>query len=76
MDYLITVVSPFLAGWLAAATIVGLTGGFNFIHRVELSNGQLAKTPTYWLTLVILYPIVLLRAAIWAMWETMKGGAR
>ena len=76
MDYLITVVSPFLAGWLAAAIVVGLTGGFNFIRRVELSNGQLRKTPTYWLTLVILYPIILLRAAIWATWETMKGGAR
>jgi hypothetical protein len=76
MDYLITVVSPFLAGWLAAAIIVGLTGGFNFIRRVELSNGQLRKTPIYWLTLIILYPIILLRAAIRAMWETMKGGAR
>ncbi len=76
MDYLITVVSPFLAGWLAAAIVVGLTGGFNFIRRVELSNGREPKTPIYWLTLVILYPIILLRAAIWAMWETMKGGAR
>jgi len=76
MDYLITVVSPFLAGWLAAAIVVGLTGGFNFIRRVELSNGREPNTPIYWLTLVILYPIILLRAAIWAMWETMKGGAR
>jgi hypothetical protein len=76
MHYLITVVSPFLAGWLAAAILVGLTGGFDFIRRVDLSNGPERKTPIYWLTLVILYPIILLRAAIWAMWETMKGGAR
>jgi hypothetical protein len=76
MDYLITVVSPFISGWLAAAIVVGLTGGFNFIRRVELSNGRERKTPIYWLTLIILYPIILLRAAIWAMWETMKGGAR
>jgi hypothetical protein len=76
MDYLITVVSPFIVGWLAAAILVGLTGGFNFIRRVELSNGQLRKTPTYWLTLIILYPIILLRAAIRAMWETTIGGAR
>jgi hypothetical protein len=76
MHYLITVVSPFLAGWLAAAILVGLTGGFDFIRRVDLSNGRERKTPIYWLTLIILYPIILLRAAIWAMWETMKGGAR
>ena len=76
MDYLITVLSPLIAGWLAAAILVGLTGGFSFIRRVELSNGQLRKTPIYWLTLIVLYPIILLRAGIWAMWETMKGGAR
>jgi hypothetical protein len=76
MDDLLVAVSPILAGWLAGALFVALMGGFTLIRRVESSNVQIAKTPIYWLTLIILYPIILLRAAAKAMWEVMIGGTR
>jgi hypothetical protein len=65
-----------LAAWLLASIFLGLAGGFKLIRRVESSNGQLPKTWLYWTTLIVLYPVILMRAAIWAMWEIMIGGAR
>jgi hypothetical protein len=65
----------FVAGaWLVAGVAVGMAGGFDLIRRTELNKEP--KTAKYWLTLLIIYPTILVRAAIWAMWETMIGGAR
>ena len=62
------------AAWLAAGVIRGVAGGFDLIRRVEINKE--VKTAKYWVTLLIVYPIILIRAAIWAMWKTMIGGAR
>jgi hypothetical protein len=62
------------AAWLVAGAVGGMAGGFELIRRIELNKE--AKTAKYWVTLLVVYPIILIRAAIWAMRETMIGGAR
>jgi hypothetical protein len=60
--------------WLVAAVAAGMAGGFDLIRHVELTKAD--KTPRYWLVLVVIYPMILVRAAILAFWQTMIGGAR
>ena len=60
--------------WLAAGMAVGTSGGFDLIRRIDLNKEP--KTAKYWVTLLVIYPTILVRAALWAMWETVIGGAR
>ena len=76
MDGALTALQFAIAAWLLAGGFLGLLGGFNFIRRVESSKGHEPKTWAYWATLIVLCPIILLRAAIWAMWAVAKDGAR
>ncbi len=58
MEGALVVLSYALAAWTLAGAFLGLLGGFNFIRRIEISNGYVAKTWVYWATLLVLYPII------------------
>jgi hypothetical protein len=66
MDDLLTALQFLLAGWVLAGIFLGLLGGFDLIRRTKAGEKQ--KTAAYWLTLSILYPVILLRAFLWALW--------
>lgn len=63
-----------VAGWCIAGCILGLLGGFETIRRV--AAGKQIRTWQTRLTLVLLTPVILLRAALWTAWEVTIGGAR
>jgi hypothetical protein len=60
--------------WLAAGVALGTAGGFDLIQRIDLNKEP--KTAKYRFTLLIIYPTILVRAALRAMLETLTGGAR
>jgi hypothetical protein len=69
------IITLFVGGaWLVAGVAVGMAGGFDLIRRIELSKEL--KTAKYWITLLVIYPTILVRAAFRAMLETITGGAR
>ena len=53
--------------WTAVGAIVAWAGGFDVIRDVEIN--QRKKTAHYRLTLLAVYPIILLRAAIRAFFS-------
>jgi hypothetical protein len=74
MDGIPPLLAWLIAGWLLAGLFLGVLGGFAFVRRVD--GGEQPKSWLYRMTLLVLYPVILLRAALWAMWEVMIGGAR
>jgi hypothetical protein len=74
MDLWVVIAAAIGAAWLFLGAVLGLAGGFAIIRAVEM--GLEPKSRAYWLALVLLYPIILLRALVLAALQTCTGGAR
>lgn len=53
--------------WFVAGALYGLSGGFNFIRRVEFNEGGAGKNRLYWAARAVLLPVIVLRAIILAI---------
>jgi hypothetical protein len=69
MDGTLTVLQLLLAAWIIAGLLLGSLGGFEFVRRA--SKGEEKKTTAYRVAWLVLYPIILLRAFVLAIWHTL-----
>lgn len=74
MDGLWSIVLIGIVGWVLASGILAALGGFDFIASVE--KGDSPRSVTFKISRFVLFPMIILAAAIIAMFEIFKGGAR
>ena len=74
MGEMLVILEYGVAGWFLAGFIFACLGGFRVIREAEAAATP--KTASYWLSLFVLYPVILARAAMIAAFEIMRGGAR